>query len=291
MICVCCGNAMNPYFTKKSFLIRRCLRCRLLAVENVPADLSPYYAAGYFTGDVTLDGYMDYDQEKEVSKRTYLNFLRAIERRLFPGVHPGATMLEVGCATGHFMNLAAGRGWQVAGIDISDYAVSQARAKGLTASVDTLDTYTTEQTFDAIVMQDVIEHVKDPAATIVKVRNLLREEGIFALTTPDAGSWWARAWGKRWHAFVPPQHLFYFSARNLTALLEKNGFTVVSRAYHGKWFTIPYIFRLLYSWTELKLFSKLAAWTAQTFLKNVAIPINVRDTLFLIARKVSVLEK
>lgn len=283
MSCINCGQTMAPYFMKKIFQIARCPSCKLMAVENAPADLSPYYRAGYFTGDITLDGYMDYDLDKEVSKKTYLGYLGVMDN--FLKNKTGVNMLEVGCATGFFMNLAKQKGWQTEGIDISEYAVEKTKGKGLEASVGTLDSYSSAKKFDAVVMQDVIEHVKDPVDNIKKAAGLLADHGIFVLTTPDAGSLWARVWGKHWHAFVPPQHLFYFSVKNLTSILEKNGFKVIYCAHHGKWFAIPYIIRLLYSWTGLKVFSKLAQWSGDSFLKKIALPINVRDTIFLIARK------
>lgn len=283
MLCINCGLKMDSYFVKKGFQIVRCPSCKLMAVENVPQDLGPYYSEGYFTGDVTLDGYMDYDSDKEVSKKTYVDFLGVMKKYLKNLNNP--KMFEVGCATGFFMDLAKQSGWQVEGIDISEYAVQKTKEKGMLASVGTLETYTTDKKFDAIVAQDVIEHVKDPVADIKKSASLLAENGLLVFTTPDAGSLWARTWGKRWHAFVPPQHLFYFSVKNLTSVLEKNGFKIEYVAHHGKWFAVPYIIRLLYSWTGLGIFSKLAHWSSNSFLKKISLPINVRDTIFLIARK------
>ena len=274
---------MDKYFIKKGFNIVHCGICNLMAVENVPDDLSAYYREGYFTGDTTLDGYMDYDADKEVSKKTYINFLDIIGKYLENKVDP--SMFEVGCATGFFLDLAKKKGWQSMGIDISAYAVQKSREKGLEASVGVLENHVTEKKFDVLVMQDVIEHVKNPVLDIKKCWNLLVENGLLVLTTPDAGSLWARIWGRHWHAFVPPQHLFYFSVKNLSSVLEKNGFKVEYCAHHGKWFSIPYIIRLLYSWTGIYFFSKLAKWSSTSFLKNIALPINVGDTIFLIARK------
>jgi 2-polyprenyl-3-methyl-5-hydroxy-6-metoxy-1,4-benzoquinol methylase len=255
-----------------------------MAVENVPADLSSYYSEGYFTGDVTLDGYIDYDLDKEVTKKTYLDYLDVIGK--YVDKQGQISMFEVGCATGFFMNLARQRGWQTEGIDISEYAIKKAQEKGLTATTAALESYQNAKKFDVVVMQDLIEHVKDPVDVINRSKNLLAENGLLLFTTPDAGSLWARVWNKHWHAFVPPQHLFYFSAKNLSAILEKNGFKVIHASHHGKWFAIPYIIRLLYSWTGLSIFSKLAEWSSKSFLKNFAIPINVRDTLLLVAKKI-----
>ena len=275
---------MEPYFVKKTFRIVRCQSCKLMAVENVPADLSPYYSEGYFTGDVTLDGYIDYDLDKEVTKKTYVSYLDVLDKYI--DKQAGISMFEVGCATGFFMDLARQKGWQTEGIDISEYAVKKAREKGLVATVAVLESYQSIKKFDVVAMQDLIEHVKDPVDVIGRAGNLLTENGLLLITTPDAGSLWARVWKKNWHAFVPPQHLFYFSAKNLTSILEKNGFQVIYVAHHGKWFAVPYILRLLYSWTGLNFFSKLAEWSSKSFLRNFAIPINVRDTLVLVARKI-----
>lgn len=283
-MCCNCNQSMTPYFVKKTFHIVRCPGCRLMAVANVPEDLSPFYSEGYFTGDTTLDGYMDYDHDKEVTTKTYQHFLDSIGSFLAADTHK--TMFEVGCATGFFMKLAEDVGWKAEGIDISDYAVKKAVSRGLVASTATLELYRPSQHFGAVVMQDVIEHVKDPVDMVRRAANLIEQNGLLAVTTPDASSLWARVWGKHWHAFVPPQHLFYFTGKNLTSILEKNGFKVVYLAHHGKWFTLPYIVRLLYSWTGLKVFSKLAEWTARSVFRNVALPINLRDTIYLIARKV-----
>lgn len=284
MICINCQTTMEPYFVKKIWQIVRCSSCKLMAVENVPADLSPYYSEGYFTGDVTLDGYINYDLDKEVTKKTYLNYLDALSK--FIDKQTGISMFEVGCATGFFMDLARQKGWQTEGIDISEYAVKKAQEKGLNATVGLPEFYQTEKKFDVVVMQDLIEHVKDPVDIVNRAKNLLADNGLLLITTPDAGSLWARVWKKKWHAFVPPQHLFYFSIKNLSSILKQNGFQVIHVAHDGKWFAIPYIIRLLYSWTGFNIFSKLAEWSAKNFLKNFAIPINVHDTLVLVARKI-----
>lgn len=263
----------------------RCRTCQLMAVANVPEDLSPYYAKGYFTGDVSLEGYMDYEMDKEVTKKTYKKYLDLIGARLDESA--GVSMFEVGCATGYFMALARKRGWDTEGIDISEYAVKESQARDLRVTVGTLETYVSDKKFDVVVMQDVIEHVKNPVDTIDRAAAMMKDNGLLVLTTPDAGSLWARSWGKRWHAFVPPQHLFYFSVKNITNLLERQGIQVIYVSHHGKWFSIPYIFRLLHSWTGVSIFSRLASGAARTFLKKVALPINVHDTIFLIARKIT----
>lgn len=261
-----------------------CGGCGLVFVGNIPEDLSKYYSEGYFTGDAELDGYMDYDFEKEMAKKSYLKYLSQMKKYL----SGPAKIFEIGCATGFFMQLIKENGMSVSGIDISEYAVKKAVEKGLDAvcrSVDDLREDECQGDFDAVAMLDVVEHVKKPQEMFAKVNKMLKKDGLVVFLTPDSGSLWARLWGKNWHAFVPPQHLHYFSRKNIKALLEKNQFRVLSIKHYGKSFTLPYIFRLLYSWTGFWVWRDLASFTSRNFLKKVSLPINLFDTMFVIAKK------
>lgn len=261
-----------------------CGGCGLVFVGNIPDDLSKYYSEGYFTGDAELDGYMDYDFEKEMAKKSYLKYLSQIKKYL-PGP---AKIFEIGCATGFFMKLAKESGMSVSGIDISKYAVQKAVEKGLDAecmSADDLDEARHREGFDAVVMLDVVEHVKKPQEMFGRVNRMLKKGGLVVFLTPDSGSLWARLWGNKWHAFVPPQHLHYFSKKNIKPILEKNKLQVLCVKHYGKSFTLPYIFRLLYSWTGFGMWRALASFSSRNFLKNISVPINLFDTMFVIAKK------
>lgn len=286
MICINCQTEMIKFFNKNDFRIKRCPKCNLLAVENIPEDLAPYYREGYFTGDASLDGYMDYEYEKEVGKKSYEKILDKIEK--LSGKKGKINLFEVGCATGSFLNQALKRGWGVAGMDISEYAAKEAANKGLCVTSETLEDFDIEKhkgIYDVVCMFDVIEHVRHPDKDLEIIYKILAPGGIFVCLTPDAGSFYARFLGRKWHAFVPPQHLFYFSNSNLSSLLRKAGLKVIYSRHHGKNFNLPYIFRALYSWQKLKIWYWLAKWTSNNFLKKVSLPINLHDTMLVIARK------
>ncbi|MEK7172947.1 MAG: hypothetical protein AAB740_03145, partial [Patescibacteria group bacterium] len=72
MQCFLCGAKDKKfYLEKKNFKYFRCGNCGLISLEKVPANLSDYYSKGYFTGDLDLDGYMDYESEKELTIGTF----------------------------------------------------------------------------------------------------------------------------------------------------------------------------------------------------------------------------
>ena len=283
---LCNANDKKFYLEKKSFKYFRCGQCGLISLEKVPANLADYYSKGYFTGDLDLDGYMDYESEKELTIGTFKKYLDLIAK----ASRNTGSLFEIGCATGCFLDLAKSSGWSVAGMDISGYATGECKKKGLDATCSTLEDFNLHagSRYDAVAMFDVIEHLTDPVAGLDKVRGLLKMGGLAAFATPDSGSLWARAWKNKWHAFVPPQHINLFSVKNAKLLLQKCGFEPVFVGHYGKTFALPYIFRLLYTWTKIKFWRFMANFSANNkLLKNISIPINLGDTMFVIAKKIN----
>ena len=287
MQCFLCGAKDKKfYLEKKNFKYFRCGNCGLISLEKVPENLSDYYSKGYFTGDLDLDGYMDYESEKELTIATFKKYLNLITKA---NKNVGS-LFEVGCATGCFLDLAKNSGWSVAGMDISSYATDECKKKGLDVSCSTLEDFNNLEggKYDAVAMFDVIEHLVDPVAGLKKINGLLKTGGLVAFATPDSGSLWASAWKTKWHAFVPPQHINLFSVKNVKLLLQKSGFEPVFISHYGKTFAIPYIFRLLNTWTKIKFWRFMANFSANNkFLKNISIPINLGDTMFVIAKKIN----
>lgn len=283
---LCHNDSAAKYFTKDGFDILKCADCGHLFVGNIPADLSLYYSKGYFHGDLELDGYMDYEADKKACLHTFEEYLELIKKY---SSRDAKTLFEIGCATGVFLDLARAGGWDASGIDISEYAASRAKEKGLEAysglvSALPLDELTDK--FDAVAMFDVLEHLPDPNVELSFAARILKSGGILVFASPISSSLWARIMGKRWHAYVPPQHLHFFSKKNAIGIAEAHGFEVVEIINLGKKFTLPYIFRMLNTWQGLKLWSQLADFSQKnSWLKKIAVGINLHDTAVIIARK------
>jgi 2-polyprenyl-3-methyl-5-hydroxy-6-metoxy-1,4-benzoquinol methylase len=82
-------------------------------------------------------------------------------------------------------------------------------------------------------MWDVLEHVADPAATVRSAAEVLKEDGLLALSTPNIGgifprlSFRAARWVGRWPHPEPPHHLFQFSKATVSRLLAQGGVTPI----------------------------------------------------------------
>lgn len=276
--CLVCGSEANASFEKAGYSLYRCPSCKLLFVHPVPATDS-VYSKDYFSGAEQGHGYVDYDRDKKPMIPVFEEYVRRIIT-----LRPSrGALLDVGAATGFFVEIARRMGFAARGVELSDYAAQVGRAKGLDIMTGTLADI--DGRFDALTMLDVIEHVPDPRTELMRAYALLNPGGVLIINTPDQGSFYAHLMGARWHLIVPPEHLYYFTRKNLSALLEECGFAVVEATTIGKSFTLPYIFKTLYGWQGLGLWRWLESAANRTFLKRISIPINLRDNMFIVAQK------
>jgi 2-polyprenyl-3-methyl-5-hydroxy-6-metoxy-1,4-benzoquinol methylase len=82
--------------------------------------------------------------------------------------------------------------------------------------------------YDVIVMVEVIEHLRNPRATLEELVGLLRDDGALFVTTPNVASLRARLEGRRWAGIASHTHLVYFTGRSLRNTLRLAGFLDVS---------------------------------------------------------------
>jgi len=166
--CNHCGHEVTHGVRNISRLVR-CVNCGLIFVNPRPPfdDLARQYEGSYFNcPEPTFGGYEDYEADREDILRTFRGRMKLI-RPLLGTATP--RVLDVGCATGIFLEVAREVGWQAEGLDISNYALECAKAKGFEVHGGTLaGAGLPEHRYDVITMWDLIEHVPDPAAVLAE---------------------------------------------------------------------------------------------------------------------------
>jgi SAM-dependent methyltransferase len=219
--CIACGaNATRPLYEVNGFAIVECT-CGL-ARTALPAGFDPasIYTAEYFQGG-HRDGYADYAGSGDELRHEIRRTLAALTRHVADG-----KLIELGCAMGFFLDEAS-RKFTTCGVEISEHARETCRARGLDVVRDADESFLAARgPFDAAVMLDVIEHLEDPGAVLDRLHHAMRPGAQLLVTTGDYGSLLARAMGRRWRLMTPPQHLWFFSPRTVTALLARHGFRV-----------------------------------------------------------------
>ncbi|MCX6792464.1 MAG: class I SAM-dependent methyltransferase [Candidatus Falkowbacteria bacterium] len=101
-----------------------------------------------------------------------------------------AKILEIGCADGSFSKLLMKRGYNVVGIDIAEEAVKAACVNGVEAQVMNVEEGLgfNDETFDAVIACEVIEHLYDTDFFIKEILRVLKKGGYIFLSTPNLAS-------------------------------------------------------------------------------------------------------
>lgn len=275
--CETCGislgynGAEKQCYQIKGYSISRCKNCGLMwTVIADEMNLQTIYTEDYFQGGVS-DGYFDYLGSEKLLIREFQDRLK-----LVLAYQKSGRLLEIGCATGGFLEQAR-KYFTVQGIDVSEFAIGEARKKGLDVECAALESSRlVSPHYEVIVMFDAIEHLPNPAATLAKAYSLLSNGGYLLLTTGDTGSLMARILGSRWRLMTPPQHLWFFGRDNIDILLTRLGFVVQSVTH--QWRNVP----LSLIWYQL-FRGKIRP--LPEFLGRIVLPVNLFDTMTVVARK------
>jgi hypothetical protein len=89
-------------------------------------------------------------------------------------------------------------GWEVWGIDVDEELVRGARENGFSASVapSISDAGLPDNSFDAVLMSHVLEHLSDPFTEIAEVMRVLKPGGLFQVVVPRHDSLYASLFGR-----------------------------------------------------------------------------------------------
>jgi SAM-dependent methyltransferase len=270
-----------------SYTVQRCRRCSLEFLHPQPeiAELSQLYDKGYFCSeDSQTRGYDLYEAEEANLRKTFRRRLAVLSDYL-PGQAP-RRVLDVGCALGYFLAVAAEGGWEAKGVEISAWAAAEARRRfGLAVQqggVETADF--PPATFDLITMWDVLEHLPNPRNTLLHCHELLKEGGYLALTTPNTGGLLRKLTNRNWVEYKKiPEHLYFFNPSTIRTLLEKSGFLPISIRSKGKYVNLAFFLkRLAEAWP---LLSPLHFFVHLPGLRRFSFYTNATNIMLVIAQK------
>jgi 2-polyprenyl-3-methyl-5-hydroxy-6-metoxy-1,4-benzoquinol methylase len=137
----------------------------------------------------------------------------------------GGRLLELGCGSGELMWGLSALGWRCEGADVDPQAIENARTKGLDVKLGMVeDLAYAPDSFDAVLMVHVIEHIHDPRRLLQECYRILKPSGQLSLVTPNANSFLHRVCGRSWFPLEPPRHLHIFTIPAMKRLLEEAGF-------------------------------------------------------------------
>jgi SAM-dependent methyltransferase len=145
-------------------------------------------------------------------------------------------VLDVGCGDGETARALAGRGCQVSGVDADPEAerARDALDELVVADLDLtpLSEHFKADSFDVVVLGDVLGHLRDPAALLQDVRTLLRPSGRVVVSVPNVAHGAVRLallqgrWDDTDAGLAGGGRRRLFTLDALCALLEESGLVV-----------------------------------------------------------------
>ncbi len=220
--CPICTEVRNtPIFSKNGFDLVRCLKCQHIFVCPMPTDaelVAHYQNPSYFSGE-EAQGYQNYaDMERvllPISQRRIAKLDQQMPRK--------GHILDFGCASGYFLQVASNDGWQIHAVELSNEMAALASERLKIPVVTSLEMLTQDH-LDAVTLWEVIEHLPRPVEELRKIAGYLRPGGALMLSTPNTGHWQALRDPNRWEGYRPPSHLQFFTRQTLISSLTQAGF-------------------------------------------------------------------
>jgi SAM-dependent methyltransferase len=126
-------------------------------------------------------------------------------------------ILDIGCGVGDFLAYKK----QAIGVDINPFNVDYCVQRGLNALLMDVDKLPqSDESFDVVVLDNVLEHINDPFPILAEIRRVLDSEGCLVVGVP----------GLKGYASDADHKVFYDEAL-LEDVAIKSGFRIKEYAY------------------------------------------------------------
>lgn len=162
-----------------------------------------------------------YHVVRKISLKNKLNLINSLS-------NDTKHLLDIGCGTGDFLQIAQQNYWSVFGIEPNKYARSVANKKTNNSVFDTEQLLKFKnQTFDVITLWHVLEHLPNLEHQVHSFKQLLKPNGTLVIAVPNYKSFDAIHYKNFWAALDVPRHLWHFNKASISKLFKKQSMQVV----------------------------------------------------------------
>lgn len=222
MNCPICESSDHKLVsTKDGYPIHLCAKCTGMFINPAPSD------------EDLLAFYTNYHKSKQYKDKMNSKIKRARSRIASLKRRGDLSFLDVGCNLGFATEAGRSLGYRALGIDVDSDAVQRAQLRFPGAefrAVGVEEVAAEGHKFDIIYSSEVIEHLAKPFEFLRAIHDVMADDGVLFLTTPDIGHFsLPNAVDKLvlWRTFRPPEHLIFFNKHSLKILFKRAGFECV----------------------------------------------------------------
>lgn len=147
-------------------------------------------------------------------------------------IEPKGNLLDIGCGWGAFLYNAEKRGFNVRGVEITKKGAEFAKSHfGIdVTNRQFLDTQFEANSFSAVTLLHVLEHLPEPRQALEKIFNILIPGGVFCGIVPNFRSFSSQILKEKWEWLDPFYHYVHYTSEVLIKHLKNAGF-IVERIY------------------------------------------------------------
>jgi 2-polyprenyl-3-methyl-5-hydroxy-6-metoxy-1,4-benzoquinol methylase len=150
------------------------------------------------------------------------------------------TLLDVGCGTGDFLQIAKLNNWSISGIEPNQQAreIANKKTSHSVFEINQLLKFN-ENSFDMITLWHVLEHLPDLENHVKVFKKLLKKSGTLIIAVPNYKSYDAKLYKQFWAAYDVPRHLWHFNKTSISNLFAKQSMEVIK--VKAMWFDAFYV--------------------------------------------------
>jgi 2-polyprenyl-3-methyl-5-hydroxy-6-metoxy-1,4-benzoquinol methylase len=232
--CNLCGSSSFKHLFDEvpiaghTFSLVKCKECGLIFTRPIPDDdfFSALYGDESYEANTVSGNYCLDECLSSADHRYVLEW--------FQSVCKGRRHLDIGCGAGGFVESALHAGWDSYGIEPSPYAarIAQSKVGPRVKNCLLFSSDFEDESFDAITIWYVLEHVPNPKECLTACRRLIKPDGKIFIAVPNARYMFMRRFilrllsGKPGSVY-PHEHLFQYTSKTIEAYLRSTGFEIM----------------------------------------------------------------
>jgi len=229
--CPCCNgvdiskvlSAADHTVSNETFEIWQCNVCTARFTQNVPDknEIEKYYKSeNYISHSDTKQGFIN-SLYHFVRKRTLNGKRKLVEKYTKLSI---GKILDIGAGTGAFLQVMQKSEWDVTGFEPDETARENAKKLyGLSLQPSEELFNLKAETFDAITLWHVLEHVHELHEYMDQLKKLLKPTGCLFIAIPNYACYDEKIYKEFWAGYDVPRHLYHFSPTSITQLLLQHG--------------------------------------------------------------------